>query len=215
MAGVKKGVDGRYGTAQTGNRLGHCTAHEPAHPDHGVQRRIRIYLRGIVLQDRSRIFYQKRRSWCSAAYSDLFTRNCSTRSISDILPKEDGGAAYTLLVYPYKENPLLVFVLCVAVSGTMEYITGWVLYNVFHTRLWDYNTEIWNYGNIDGYVCLRSVLFFGISGMALIYAVIPLLIELVKRMDPGTLTIVCRFLAFLFVADCISYRIYKSSKGEI
>ena len=126
-----------------------------------------------------------------------------------------GGAAYTLLVYPYKENPLLVFVLCVAVSGTMEYITGWVLYHVFDTRLWDYNTEIWNFGNIGGYVCLRSVLFFGISGMALIYAVIPLLIELVERVDPGTLTIVCRFLAFLFVADCISYRIYKSSKEEI
>ena len=51
--------------------------------------------------------------------------------------------------------------------------------------------------------------------MALIYAVIPLLIELVKRVDPGTLTIVCRFLAILFAADCISYRIYKSSKGEI
>ena len=97
----------------------------------------------------------------------------------------------------------------------MEFVTGWVLYHVFNTRLWDYNTEIWNYGNVGGYVCLRSVLFFGISGMALIYAVIPLLIELVERVDPGTLTIVCRFLAFLFVADCISYRIYKSSKEEI
>ena len=72
-----------------------------------------------------------------------------------------GGAAYTLLVYPFKEHPLLVFVMCVVVSGVMEYVTGWVLYNVFHTRLWDYNTEIWNFGNINGYVCLRSVMFFG------------------------------------------------------
>ena len=201
MAGVKKGDDGRYGTAQTGNRLGHCTAHKPVHPDHGVQRRIRIYLR--IYEE---LFYK-----IDLGY---FTKRGST--FGPWIPiYVFGGAAYTLLVYPYKENPLLVFVLCVAVSGTMEYITGWVLYNVFHTRLWDYNTEIWNYGNIDGYVCLRSVLFFGISGMALIYVVIPLLIELVKRVDPGTLTIVCRFLAFLFVADCISYRIYKSSKGEI
>ena len=35
-----------------------------------------------------------------------------------------GGAAYTLLVYPFKENPLLVFVLCVVVSGVMEFSTG-------------------------------------------------------------------------------------------
>lgn len=125
-----------------------------------------------------------------------------------------GGGAYTLLVYPYKENPLLVFILCCAVSGTMEYLTGWVLYNVFHTRLWDYNTEIWNFGNIGGYICLRSVLFFGVSGMALIYFVIPFLIRLMEIADPGIMTIVCRCLAVLFVADCVSYRIYKTKQEE-
>ena len=125
-----------------------------------------------------------------------------------------GGAAYTLLVYPFKENPLLVFVLCVVVSGVMEFSTGWVLNHVFHTRLWDYNTEIWNFGNVGGYVCLRSVMFFGISGLALIYVVIPVLIKLMEMADPGILTIVCRCLAFLFVADVISYRIYESGKGE-
>ena len=87
------------------------------------------------------------------------------------------------------------------------YATGWVLYNVFHTRLWDYNTEIWNFGNIGGYVCLRSVLFFGVSGLALIYFVIPVLIRLMEKADPAILTIVCRCLAVLFTADCILYRI--------
>ena len=125
-----------------------------------------------------------------------------------------GGGAYTLLVYPFKENPLLVFVLCCVVSGTMEYVTGWVLYNVFHTRLWDYNTEIWNFGNVDGYICCRSVLFFGISGMALIYVVIPLLIRLMQMADPGIMTIICRCLAVLFAADCVSYRIYKTKREE-
>ena len=118
-----------------------------------------------------------------------------------------GGGAYTLLVYRFKNNPLLVFFLCVVVSGIMEYATGWVLYNVFHTRLWDYNTEIWNFGNIGGYVCLRSVLFFGVSGLALIYFVIPVLIRLMEKADPAILTIVCRCLAVLFAADCILYRI--------
>ena len=118
-----------------------------------------------------------------------------------------GGAAYTLLVYRFKNNPFLVFFLCVIVSGIMEYVTGWVLYNVFHTRLWDYNTEIWNFGNIGGYVCLRSVLFFGVSGLALIYFVIPVLIRLMEKADPAILTIVCRCLAVLFAADCILYRI--------
>lgn len=125
-----------------------------------------------------------------------------------------GGAAYTLLVYNYKENPLLVFLLCVVVSGIMEYVTGWVLYNVFHTRLWNYNTEIWNFGNIGGYICLRSVLFFGVSGLLLIYAVIPILIKVTEAADPAVLTVVCRVLAAAFIIDITVYRIMKSREDE-
>ena len=120
-----------------------------------------------------------------------------------------GGAAFTLLVYRFKKNPLVVFLLSMAVSGVMEYVTGWVLDKVFHTRLWDYNTEIWNFGNINGYICLRSVLFFGLSGLLLVYLVIPVLIALVRRADARILHGVCIALALAFVLDCAAYRILK------
>ena len=68
-----------------------------------------------------------------------------------------GGLAYALLVYRFKDKPLLVFLLCVIVSGLLEYATGWFLYNICDTRLWDYNTEIWNFGNIGGYVCFADL----------------------------------------------------------
>ena len=124
------------------------------------------------------------------------------------------GAAYTLFVYPFKDKPLLVFFLCVFVSGVLEYITGWVLFEIFHTRLWDYNTEILNYGNIKGYVCLRSVLFFGISGLALIYMIIPVMIKVMNMLDPSFLTVFCMVMALIFAADCLLYRINnKFSKG--
>ena len=120
-----------------------------------------------------------------------------------------GGAAFTMLVYRFKDNPLLVFLLCVLVSGVMEFVTGYVLYHVFNTRLWDYNTEIWNFGNIGGYICLRSVLFFGLSGLALVYMVIPIMIRLVGMADARIISIVSRCLAVLFVTDCVLYRILK------
>ena len=120
-----------------------------------------------------------------------------------------GGLAYTILVYRFKDNPLLVFLLCVIVSGILEYVTGWVLYNVFNTRLWDYNTEIWNFGNIGGFVCLRSVLVFGLAGLMLIYAVIPTLAGLVKRFDPVITNKVCLTLGAVFALDCILYQIMK------
>ena len=120
-----------------------------------------------------------------------------------------GGAAFTMLVYRFNDNPLLVFLLCVLVSGVMEFVTGYVLYHVFNTRLWDYNTEIWNFGNIGGYICLRSVLFFGLSGLALVYMVIPIMIRLVGMADARIISIVSRCLAVLFVTDCVLYRILK------
>ena len=125
-----------------------------------------------------------------------------------------GGAAYTLLVYPLKDKPFRVFFMCVLVSGIMEYITGWVLYEIFHTRLWDYNTEKWNYGNIKGYICLRSVLFFGVSGLLLIYMVIPILTRAAGLIDLRILTIVCSVLALAFVLDCLLYQIKKRTPAR-
>ena len=43
-------------------------------------------------------------------------------------------------------------------------------------RCWDYNTEILNFGNIGGFVCLRSVTFFGLSALLLIYGIVPICI---------------------------------------
>ena len=125
-----------------------------------------------------------------------------------------GGAAYTFLVYPFKDKPLVVFLLCVIVSGIMEYATGWVLYEAFRMRLWDYNVEKWNFGNIKGYICLRSVLFFGLSGLLLVYMMIPVLIFTMDLSDPRILTIICRLLAVAFIADCAVYKVFELS-GKI
>lgn len=123
-----------------------------------------------------------------------------------------GGGAYMLIAYQFKDKPLMVFALCTLISGLLEYVTGWFLYEFFHVRLWDYNTEILNFGNINGYVCLRSVLLFGISGVVIVYFLVPILIRIINMCDPGILTAVCRSLAVVFVVDCISYRVYQMFK---
>ena len=49
-------------------------------------------------------------------------------------------------------------------------------------RLWDYNTEILNFGNIGGFICLRSVLFFGLSSLILMYIILPICIKLSQKL---------------------------------
>lgn len=95
-----------------------------------------------------------------------------------------GAVLIILLCMKFRKNPWLVFFSSVLVSGVVEFVAGWLVYIIGNgTRYWDYNTEILNFGNIGGFVCLRSVLFFGVSALFLIYMVVPFFVYLAKRMS--------------------------------
>ncbi len=113
-----------------------------------------------------------------------------------------GAFLIILCTYKLKRNPVLVFVISVIATGLLEYISGFVIYNLFDgLRLWDYNTEILNFGNIDGFVCLRSVLFFGISALILMYVIVPCCILLSKKINKKTFLIISISLATIFIID--------------
>lgn len=120
-----------------------------------------------------------------------------------------GGLAITLFTYRLKKHTLLVFVINCIVTGILEYATGLVFWECFHKRLWDYNVEIWNFGNINGYICLRSVLFFGLSSLFLIYGIIPILKKVKVKMPEKNLAIISCILGLLFFIDMIAYMILK------
>ena len=114
----------------------------------------------------------------------------------------DGAFLILLLTYKRRKHPLQVFLISVITTGILEYIAGYILYGKLGwTKCWDYNQEILNFGNINGYVCLRSVLIFGISGLLLIYLVIPNLLKLVKSKYINIIFIVSVILCGIFLLD--------------
>lgn len=95
-----------------------------------------------------------------------------------------GAILIILTTYKVKKKPLLVFLIAVLTTGVLEYFSGFVIYKLCNgLRLWDYNKEILNFGNIGGFVCLRSVLFFGLSSLILMYIMIPICIYLSKKIN--------------------------------
>ena len=95
-----------------------------------------------------------------------------------------GSIMIILLTYKLKKHPFLVFLIALISTGILEYVSGYMIYEIKDgLRLWDYNTEILNFGNIGGFVCLRSVLFFGISGLILMYTILPFCIYLSQKMN--------------------------------
>jgi uncharacterized membrane protein len=118
-----------------------------------------------------------------------------------------GGLFLTLIVYRFRKKPIIVFLMSLLVTGLLEFLTGFVLLKCFNLRLWDYNNEILNFGNIGGFICLRSVLLFAFAGLFLVYFVIPLLIKLIKKANQKILEIISYGLIVLFVLDMVIYAI--------
>ncbi len=95
-----------------------------------------------------------------------------------------GSVMIYFLTYRHRNNPFLVFIISFISCGILEYISGLGMYIIGNgLRCWNYNQEILNFGNINGFVCLRSVSFFALSSLLLIYGIFPLCFHLAKKMD--------------------------------
>lgn len=110
-----------------------------------------------------------------------------------------------LLIYLINKNKchswFKVFLKSGVICGILEYITGLGIYILFDgKRSWDYNTEILNFGNINGFICLRSVLFFALSGIILMYVIVPNIKKLLNK-ESKIINYVSIILFILFLFD--------------
>jgi uncharacterized membrane protein len=113
-----------------------------------------------------------------------------------------GAFLIVFLTYKRRKHPLQVFLISLISTGILEYFSGLVLYGILgRTRCWSYNEEILNFGNIGGYVCLRSVLVFGLSGLLLIYVLLPLFIKIVKSINIKTILPISMIICSIFLFD--------------
>lgn len=113
-----------------------------------------------------------------------------------------GSIMIYLLTYRFRKKPLKVFLISFFSTGILEYISGLGMYIIGHgKRCWDYNNEILNFGNINGFVCLRSVTFFAISGLLLIYVVIPLCFYLAQKMNKKIFLAISIILCSIIMID--------------
>ena len=96
----------------------------------------------------------------------------------------NGAVPIVLCCWKLRQYPWAVLLLSMVIAGVVEFVGGWLVYVIGGgTRYWDYNVEIWNWGNIEGFVCLRSVLVFGFSSLFLMYAVVPFFLWLMGKMS--------------------------------
>ena len=123
------------------------------------------------------------------------------------LPIYGIGALGIYAMKPLKKHPVLLFFLCAVVTGVVEYIIGVVGIHLFGMRLWDYRGLLWN---LDGIICLRSVMSFALMGLVFHYLLEPEAERMVSKMHPKTVHVVCLVLLLLFLVDCFFSTLFRT-----
>ena len=112
-----------------------------------------------------------------------------------------GAILIYVLTYKKRKNPLFVFIVSIISTGILEYIGGFFMEHIMQIKCWDYSKEILSFGSINGYVCIRSVLVFGISALLLMYIIVPFCFYLAKKMPKKAFLILSYTICGIFLFD--------------
>ena len=80
---------------------------------------------------------------------------------------------------------------------------------IFKTRWWDYSDKKFN---INGRICLETLVLFGIGGLLVSYIGHPFIMKLITLIPSNILNVIAIILAVIFILDLIvSYKIIFST----
>lgn len=106
--------------------------------------------------------------YCSIAAGKIINRGFLTGPICPIYGT--GAVVMTLVLAPLKEYPILVFIVGLVVCDIVEFATSYIMEKLFHARWWDYSNK---WLNIQGRICFRHSMYWGIASVLFIYFVHP------------------------------------------
>lgn len=88
-----------------------------------------------------------------------------------------GAALFALFLPELTQNLFFLFLGGTVLATVLEYMTGLLMEKIFHKKLWDYSHIRFN---LDGYVCLRYSLIWGVFSVLIMLFINPLLCRLVS-----------------------------------
>lgn len=111
-----------------------------------------------------------------------------------------GAIAITILLKRYTYDVLVLFVMSVLICSILEYFTSYFMEKVFHARWWDYSSKKFN---INGRICLETLIPFGLLGLVIMYITNPFLLEIYQSIPPIVIHILSGILFIIFIVDNI------------
>ncbi len=139
---------------------------------------------------------------CEVIYCSLLSRRFVNRGFlaGPVCPVYGFGAMFVIwILKPVSVNILAIFLSGLVITSTIEYVTGWLLEVFFGTRWWDYSNQRFN---LEGRVCLKNSIFFGILSVVLMQVIHPFSAYIVGLIPGFWTKLISITLAAAFIADC-------------
>ena len=122
-----------------------------------------------------------------------------------------GGVAILFVLQRFRKKPLWMFISSFVLCGIIEYTGGWYLDVFNHARYWDYRSFAFN---LNGYICLESLLVFGLGGCGFTYIAAPALDDLYAKLSKKIRYIICAILIVGYATDFACCLIYGNNSGD-
>lgn len=111
-----------------------------------------------------------------------------------------GGVGITISLTKFIESPTTVFCMAVFLCAILEYFTSYIMEKLFNARWWDYSNDKLN---LNGRICIRTLIPFGVFGLLIIYLFNPLIYKVMHNIGSSEMLIATISLAIIFLLDCI------------
>lgn len=111
-----------------------------------------------------------------------------------------GALLIILFLDKFAFNPIVLFIMTTIVCGILEYFASWYMEKVFKARWWDYSDRKFN---INGRICLRNLIAFGIMGITVTYFINPHLEMWIGKLTEEHLHGIALILWTIFIIDLV------------
>lgn len=122
-----------------------------------------------------------------------------------------GCLLLTILLSKYINEPGVIFALSIFICATLEYLTSYLMEKIFKLRWWDYSNMKFN---INGRICLETLIPFGIIGVLVVKYISPFFINMINSINFNFLIIINIIILSILITDIlISFNVVFNLKN--
>lgn len=122
-----------------------------------------------------------------------------------------GCLLLSTLLSRYSEDIVVIFALSIFICSILEYFTSYIMEKIFKLRWWDYSNMKFN---INGRICLETMVPFGIIGVLVVKYINPFFINIINNCNKTTILWIVIILSSIFIVDnLISFNVIFNLKN--